>query len=93
MCQRFHRTMKQEFHNITFCKKIYNSVEELQIDVNLQINKYNTQRTHLGKHCYGKISMQIFLNSKHIALEKNIPSDIIECQTSDTQHLSDNIEL
>ena len=85
--------MKQEFYDIAFRRKIYNSVEELQIDVDLWMNKYNNQRTHSGKHCYGKTPMQTFLDSKHIALEKNIPSDIIECQTSDTQHLSDNIEL
>ena len=53
-------------------------------------NKYNTQRTHSGKHCYGKTPMQTFLDSKHIALEKNIPSDINECQILDTHNLSDS---
>ena len=60
------------------------------------MNKCNNQRTHSGKHCYGsygKTPMQTFLDSKHIALEKNIPSDIIGCQTSDTRHLSNNVEL
>ena len=75
--------MKQEFYDIAFRRKIYNSVEELQIDVDLWMNKYNNQRTHSGKHCYGKTPMQTFLDSKHIALEKNIPSNSIECQTSD----------
>ena len=93
ICERFHRTMKQEFYDIAFRKKIYNSVEELQIDVDLWMNKYNTQRTHSGKHCYGKTPMQTFLDSKHIALEKNIPSNSIECQTSDALYLSDNIQL
>lgn len=90
ICERFHRTMKQEFYDIAFRKKIYRSVEELQIDVDLWVNKYNTQRTHSGKHCYGKTPMQTFLDSKHIALEKNIPSDINECQINDTHDLSDN---
>lgn len=90
MCERFHRTMKQEFYDIAFRKRIYHSVEELQIDVDLWINKYNTQRTHSGKHCYGKTPMQTFLDSKHIALEKNIPSDINECQILDTHNLSDS---
>ena len=85
--------MKQEFYDIAFRKKIYDSVEELQIDVDLWMNKYNTQRTHSGKHCYGKTPMQTFLDSKHIALEKNIPSNSIECQTSDALYLSDNIQL
>ena len=91
ICERFHRTMKQEFYDIAFRKKIYNSVEELQIDVDLWINKYNTQRTHSGKHCYGKTPMQTFLDSKHIAREKTIPSYVNECQIIDTLDLSDNV--
>ena len=51
-------------------------MEELQIDVDLWMNKYNTQRMHSGKHCYSKIPTQTFLDSKHIALEKNMPSDV-----------------
>ena len=34
--------------------------------------------------------MQTFLDSKHIALEKNIPSDVNECQITDTYDLSDS---
>ncbi len=86
ICERFHRTMKQEFYDIAFRKRIYSSVEELQIDVDLWINKYNTQR----KHCYGKTPMQTFLDSKHIAKDKNIPSYVNECQIDDTQNLSDS---
>ena len=33
ICERFHRTMKDEFYSIAFRKKIYNSIEELQQDV------------------------------------------------------------
>ena len=90
ICERFHRTMKQEFYDIAFRKKIYSSVEELQIDVDLWLNKYNTQRTHSGRHCYGKTPMQTFLDSKHIAWEKSIPSDVNECQTTGTCDLSDS---
>jgi transposase InsO family protein len=90
ICERFHRTMKQEFYDIAFRKRIYSSVEELQIDVDLWINKYNTQRTHSGKHCYGKTPMQTFLDSRYIALEKSIPSDVNECQITGTHDLSDS---
>lgn len=34
ICERFHKTMKHEFYDIAFRKKIYHSVEELQADVN-----------------------------------------------------------
>lgn len=71
ICERFHKTMKHEFYDITFRKKIYRSLEELQIDVNEWLRKYNEFRPHSGKYCYGKTPMQTFLESKHIAIEKS----------------------
>ena len=65
--------MKNEFYDIAFRKKIYRSVEELQIDVDHWIAKYNEQRPHSGKHCYGKTPMQTFREAKHLAVEKTIP--------------------
>jgi transposase InsO family protein len=70
ICERFHRTMKDEFYSITFRKKIYRSLDELQMDVNEWLRKYNEFRPHSGKYCYGKTPMQTFLDSKHIAIEK-----------------------
>ena len=46
ICERFHRTMKQEFYDVAFRKKIYNSLEELQIDVEEWLKKYNIFRPH-----------------------------------------------
>ncbi|MEZ6104435.1 MAG: IS481 family transposase [Pirellulaceae bacterium] len=74
ICERFHRTIKQEFYDIAFRKKIYNSVEDLQTDLDLWLNKYNEQRPHSGKYCYGKTPMQTFRETKHIAVEKTIPA-------------------
>lgn len=71
ICERFHRTMKDEFYSIAFRKKIYNSLEELQTDVNAWLDKYNTLRPHSGRYCYGKTPQQTFLDSKHIAIEKS----------------------
>lgn len=88
ICERFHRTMKQEFYDIAFRKRLYRSLEELQMEVDLWINKYNTQRPHAGKYCYGKTPMQTFLDAKHIALEKVIPSDNMEWQMTDNHDLS-----
>ncbi len=73
ICERFHKTMKNEFYDIAFRKKIYTSLEELQIDVDRWIDKYNQQRPHSGKYCYGKTPMQTFLEAKHLAAEKTIP--------------------
>lgn len=71
ICERFHKTMKQEFYDIAFRRKIYGSVEELQQDVDVWLEEYNHHRSHSGKYCYGKTPMQTFLDSKHMALEKS----------------------
>ncbi|QZA83022.1 MULTISPECIES: IS481 family transposase [Wolbachia] len=74
ICERFHKTMQDECYNIIFRKKIYNSLEDLQIDVDHWLRSYNETRPHSGKYCYGKTPTQTFLNSKHIAFQKNISS-------------------
>ena len=66
--------MKNEFYDIAFRKKIYTSLDALQLDVDHWIAKYNEQRPHSGKHCYGKTPMQTFLEAKKIAAEKTIPA-------------------
>jgi transposase InsO family protein len=70
ICERFHRTIQDEFYSIAFRKKIYNNIEELQKDADQWINEYNHQRTHTGKHCYGRTPMQTFLDTIDLAKEK-----------------------
>ncbi len=74
ICERFHRTMQEEFFWTAFRKKIYQSVEELQKDLDQWIEFYNNQRPHSGKFCYGKTPMQTFKDSIHLAKEKMIDS-------------------
>lgn len=73
ICERFHKTMKNEFYDIAFRKKIYHTVEELQTDVDHWLSRYNEQRPHSGKHCYGKTPMQTFREARNLAQEKTIP--------------------
>jgi transposase InsO family protein len=70
ICERFHKTIKNEFYDVAFRKKVYTSLEELQADVDAWVNEYNTERPHSGKYCFGKTPMQTFLDSKHLASEK-----------------------
>jgi transposase InsO family protein len=70
ICERFHRTVQDEFYAIAFRKKIYTSIEDMQTDLDQWVIEYNTQRTHTGKHCYGKTPMQTFLDSLHLAKDK-----------------------
>jgi len=72
ICERFHRTMKEECYDIMFRKKLYSSLEEVQEDVNEWLKTYNEKRPHSGKYCYGKTPMQTFLDAKELAQSKNI---------------------
>ena len=88
ICERFHKTMKNEFYDTAFRKKIYTSLEELQKDADLWLKHYNEVRPHSGKYCYGKTPMQTFLDSRHIAIEKDNQSMYIN-NISDSQYLND----
>jgi transposase InsO family protein len=74
ICERFHRTMQDEFYSIAFRKKIYKNIEELQADVDQWMEDYNNERTHSGKYCFGKTPMQTFLDTKKLAQEKQLNS-------------------
>ena len=70
--ERFHRTTLNEFYRIAFRKKLYRSIDELQIDLDTWVAEFNRQRPHQGRWCFGKTPMQTFLDAKPIAQEKMI---------------------
>jgi transposase InsO family protein len=70
ICERFHKTVLDEFYRITFRKKLYNTLDELQVDLDTWIKQYNEQRPHSGKYCFGKTPMQTFEDSVPLAKEK-----------------------
>jgi transposase InsO family protein len=70
ICERFHRTIQEEFHQVAFRKKIYHSIEELQADLDQWLWQYNHERTHTGKYCFGRTPYQTFQETKHLAKEK-----------------------
>ena len=72
ICERFHKTILQEFYQITFRKKLYSSLEELQIDLDEWLKFYNTERTHQGKMCNGRTPFETLLDGKRIWAEKNL---------------------
>lgn len=72
ICERFHKTILQEFYQITFRKKLYSTLEELQKGLDDWLNYYNNQRTHQGKMCCGRTPMDTLLDGKAIWLEKNL---------------------
>jgi hypothetical protein len=70
ICERFHRTVLDEFYRVAFRKKIYRTVEDLQADLDAWIRTYNHDRSHQGRWCYGKTPMQTFLDALPLAKEK-----------------------
>ena len=70
ICERFNKTVLEEFYRVAFRKKVYDSIEALQGDLDTWLETYNQVRTHQGRWCYGKTPMQTFLDSAHIAREK-----------------------
>jgi len=70
ICERFHKTVLNEFYRVAFRKKIYNTLDELQADLDTWIKSYNEERTHSGKYCFGKTPMQTFLDSMPLVREK-----------------------
>jgi len=70
ICERFHRTILEEFYSVAFRKKIYHSLDELQRDLDEWMVKYNHRRPHQGKRCQGRTPMETFLENLPLAKEK-----------------------
>ena len=72
ICERFHKTVLNEFYRVAFRKKVYRSIDQLQADLDLWIREYNEQRPHQGRWCFGKTPMQTFLDAMPMAKENMI---------------------
>jgi transposase InsO family protein len=72
ICERFHKTILNEFYQVTFRKKLYDSLETLQKDLDEWMVYYNNDRTHQGKMCCGRTPLETLLDGKAIWAEKNL---------------------
>lgn len=72
ICERFHKTILNEFYQITFRKKLYLTMEELQKDLDEWMKYYNNERTHQGKMCCGRTPLETLLDGQSIWAEKNL---------------------
>jgi transposase InsO family protein len=70
ICERFHKTILQEFYQVAFRKTIYRQLDELQLDLDKWLKWYNEERTHQGKMCCGRTPMQTLLDGKEIVRQK-----------------------
>lgn len=74
ICERVNRTIQDEFYKVAFRKKLYRSIEEVQLDLDDWLVRYNTERTNQGKHCKGRTPLQTFLEDAWLAKEKDLSS-------------------
>lgn len=90
ICERFHRTIQEEFYQMAFRKKVYTSVEELQQDVDEWLEWYNRERTHTGRHCDGRTPFQTLRETKHLVYQKMLDRQFQhqESDTNDAMNLS-----
>ncbi len=72
ICERFHKTILQEFYQITFRKKLYDNIDKLQKDLDEWLHYYNNERTQQGKMCCGRTPMQPLTDGKQLWMEKFI---------------------
>ena len=70
ICERFNKTILQEFYQVALRRKLYRSMTDLQADLDAWMREYNTVRTHQGRWCYGKTPMQTFIDMLPVAREK-----------------------
>nr|VFK03469.1 MAG: Integrase core domain-containing protein [Candidatus Kentron sp. H] len=70
ICERFRKTILQEFYQIAFGKNLYTDLESLQRDLDEWVMYYNEQRTHQGKMCSGRTPLVTLEDGKQIWKEK-----------------------
>lgn len=76
ICEWFQRTVLDEFYRVAFRTRVYRSIEELQVDLDMWLKQYNEERPHSGRYCYGKTPMQTFLDSIPMTREKMIGYEV-----------------
>ena len=59
-CERFHRTVKEEFYAVAFRKTFYESLDQLQRDLDEYLAFYNRERAHQGYRTQGRTPYQAF---------------------------------
>jgi transposase InsO family protein len=70
ICERFHKTILQEFYQVALRKNLYNELATLQKDLDDWLDYYNNNRTHQGKMCCGRTPMATLQDGKTVWKEK-----------------------
>ncbi|MFC1555671.1 IS481 family transposase [candidate division KSB1 bacterium] len=66
-CERLNRTILNEFYQVVFRKRFYETLEQLNDDLQIYLKIYNYQRTHQGKRTKGRVPAELYLLHKKSA--------------------------
>lgn len=75
--EKLNQTILEEFWKVAFRKKLYKTIEEIQLDLDAFMDNYNFKRTNQGKNCKGKTPMETFIEGiplcHFFVLENRVP--------------------
>lgn len=91
ICERFHKTILNEFYKVAFRKKIYISIQELQLDLDSWLHRFNYERPHQGKKCCGRTPIDTFFDGKKVWEEKNIDFKNLDDHNNNYKEVDENI--
>lgn len=66
-CERLNRTILEEFYQLAFRTRIYETIDQLNDDLQKYLKTYNYQRTHQGKRTNGRVPAELYLLHKKSA--------------------------
>lgn len=60
--ERLNQTIENEFYQVSFRKKLYRTLEEIQADLDEFMDYYNKKRTNQGRYCQGRTPYETFID-------------------------------
>jgi hypothetical protein len=64
ICERFHKTIVNEFYSITCHNKLYTRIDALQKELDDWMESSNNDRIHQGKICCGRTPIATLIDGK-----------------------------
>ncbi len=74
--ERLHRTLLDEHFRVMGRKKFYETISEMQEDLEQYLKYYNTERTHQGRNMNGKTPYEVFKKNIPKTKEKKTPNSV-----------------
>ena len=64
--EKLNQTIQEEFYAVAFRKKIYRTLDEIQVDLDAYMRRYNEKRTNQGKKCLGRTPLATLLDGRQL---------------------------